>query len=860
MIAMVTFVVIFGSISVQSVITLNNKFTVLAEHPFVVSGAVYKIQNYLAQNRIRMSRLVMYNSAEDYAIVVYSIDALNASINAELEIMLERYLGTKETVIEIQNAYNEIIEQEMYFLNSGHLFNREDTNTFIQEKLDPHYNQISDLTKGILKFIDNTVNRLMRESKATVTMVVVSTTLFSIALIAIGIVLKRMVDARRKEREYRDFLFQVLSDHADTVFMIYNLPKDKIEYVFSNSMDILEIHPNKLQTSKMTIFEHCSGEDTTLENALRCNQIAAKMEQEYLFTKPLSNLAVWISLAVHPVETGDVVDRYIISVRDLTEIKNTQQILRDALLNAENANRAKSDFLSRVSHEIRTPMNAIIGMGNIAKSSIDNKERVEDCLKKINISSKHLLMLINDILDLSKIESGKLSAFNECFNITEALRNAITVIYPQTKEKNQTFEVSIPSIPTEMVIGDALRLNQILLNILSNAVKYTPADGNIKLQVKETIENDGKTAIFQIVVSDNGIGMSEDFQKKLFKPFEQEYHQNISRNNSTGIGMAITKNLVQLMSGVIMVKSEPNVGTTFTVELPFEINTESEKKYNKLPEFDALRVLFVDDDLTACENAVLLSKRIGVNLQWTTSPYDAYDFVQAANARNENFHVAFIDWKMPDQDGFELAKRIRSLVGNDMKIIIISSYDTDGLQYRLAESKADEFMPKPISKSIIYNLFLELVEKLKNLADLPSYHDMSPSKGKNTALVGKCILAVDDVEINLEIMELILTDRGIIVDKAVDGEEACEIFAATEEGHYDAILMDVQMPKMNGYDATRTIRKMHRKDAVTIPIIAMTADAFSEDVLMALDSGMNYHISKPIDSDKLFETLEKTML
>ncbi len=861
MTAMILFIFIFGYISVNSVIALSNNFNILAQHPFTVSAAVYKIQNIASENKLRMNRLVMFNDNKDYEMVDIAIKELEHSVFLETKTMEDRYLGPKSTVLEIEETFKKIVEIEEQLLEDGQNHSSDEIQEYIKNNLDPLYAQIDQLSNDMLTFINGTVKRLTKESKATVTTVVISTMFFSIALIAVGIVLKRLIDARTKERQYRDFLFQVFSDHADAVFMIYNLREDKIEFVFSNSMQILGIESSELENDKMKIFQYCHADgDSQLEEALRKNAVTSKLEKEYIFNNPVTKEEIWISFAVHPVETASSIERYILSIRDLTNIKNTQQILSDALLNAENANRAKSDFLSRMSHEIRTPMNAIIGMGNIAINSIENKVRVEDCLKKINISSKHLLMLINDILDMSKIESGKLSILNESFNITETFRNAIALIFPQTKDKKQTLEVVIPTFTNEIVIGDSLRLNQILLNILSNAIKYTPEGGEIKLEVKERSHSRENFVLFQIMISDNGIGMTEDFLKKIFEPFEQEYRQNASRSSSTGIGIAITKSLVQLMNGVITVKSEENQGTTFIVELPFEVNKESEEKFKNIPAFGNLRILFVDDDLTTCENAMLLFERMGANIQWTTSSTDAYDRVLAAHEHNMDYHIVFTDWKMFDQDGFELAKRIRDSVSAEIKIIIISSYDTEAIEDKLIYSGANEFMPKPISKSTVYNMLAETVESLNNTVDALLSGTLLPGNSLDATFAGKRILVVDDVDINLEIMDIILTERGIVVDKAVNGKEACEKFVTSQKGDYDAILMDVQMPEMNGYEATRTIRNMSHPAAASIPIIAMTADAFSEDVLMAIDAGMNFHISKPIDAEKLFEILQKSIL
>ncbi|MEG0114838.1 MAG: response regulator, partial [Hydrogenoanaerobacterium sp.] len=541
--------------------------------------------------------------------------------------------------------------------------------------------------------------------------------------------------------------------------------------------------------------------------------------------------------------------KYIITLVDETDDILAQHALKDALANAQSANNAKRDFLSRMSHEIRTPMNAIIGMTTIAGAAIDDKTRVEDCLAKISYSSKHLLMLINDILDMSKIESNKLSINNEPFDLYQFVNSFVSVAYTQAHAKGIKFtENMLGFAESTTYLGDSLRLNQILLNLTSNAIKFTEEGGSILLQVKR-IPSQEKSEHIRFTVTDTGIGMTEEAVSRIYLPFDQANATISKKYGGTGLGMSITKNLVTLMGGCIDVKSSLGKGTICTVELPFE---KSDTMLDALPEekLKGLNVLVVDDEQDMCEHTTLLLAKINIRAQWVLSGAKAVEKVTEAYNNGDSFDVCFIDWNMPNMDGIETTRKIRESVGSETPIIIITAYDWSDIEEKARAAGANAFISKPLFLSSIYNSLVNVTNGAFARAAAKPFEikDM---------LIGKRILVAEDNALNLEIAEEILKMSGATVECAHNGQEALDIFAASQPEYFDAILMDVQMPIMDGYEATQNIRKLNRQDAQKVPIIATTANAFTEDISAAIAAGMDSHLSKPIDIKQLYTELSK---
>lgn len=537
--------------------------------------------------------------------------------------------------------------------------------------------------------------------------------------------------------------------------------------------------------------------------------------------------------------------RYVLSKREVEAVALQKQIA----VAAQAANDAKSQFLSSISHDIRTPMNAIIGMTTIASTRLDDKERVKDCLNKIATSSRHLLGLINDVLDMSKIENGKFTINKEPVCLSDFMHDFISIIQPQVKAKHLELDLSILGIEDEIVITDSLRLHQIMQNIMSNAIKFTRENGKISLRMEQAPYDREGYSLYVFRFSDNGIGMSEEFQKVIFQPFERAATSTVSKTEGTGLGMSITKSIVDLMGGSISVTSRLNEGTTFTVSLPMQ--KEQQKECIATDLLKDLRCLIVDDDRDVCENTVLLLKEIGMHSEWVLNGADAVVYVESAHKRHLDYNAVILDWQMPDMDGIETARRIRNKVGDTLPIIILSAYDWTEIEDEAREVGITAFLAKPLFKSRLY-------ETMRNTL-MPTPDTQMEQNGliAHDKASGR-ILLVEDNTLNAEIAQTLLTDYGLHVDVASDGNEALEFFRA-DTNKYDIIFMDVQMPVMDGYHATAAIRDLESKNSKhshTV-IIGMSANAFKEDVDKALACGMDDYITKPIDIKKLQNLLRK---
>lgn len=533
----------------------------------------------------------------------------------------------------------------------------------------------------------------------------------------------------------------------------------------------------------------------------------------------------------------------------LREENRKKQALQEAFDAANRANNAKSEFLSKMSHDIRTPMNGIIGMTAIAAAHIDDKERVQDALGKITSSSRHLLGLINEVLDMSKIESGKIILNEEDFNLSDLIYDLLVMVQPQIKEHKHSLQVHLFDIEHEDVIGDSLRIQQVFVNIMGNAVKYTPDGGNLCITVREKPVRENLIGCYEFIFEDNGIGMSDEFIEHIFEPFSREEDSRTSKIQGTGLGMSIAHNIVRMMDGDILVESEIGKGSRFTVTVYLKLQDKENMTYEELA---GLSVLVADDDRICCESTCKLLEEIGMDAEWVLSGKEAIERVFNAKREGNDFYAVILDWKMPEMDGIKTAKEIRKIAGADVPLIILSAYDLSEIGMEAKEAGIDAFLNKPFFKSGIAGLFC----RLKSGKYESSISSM-PDDAEESNFSDKRVLLVEDVELNREIACEILGMTGIKIEEAENGKIAVDKFAASEKGYYDIILMDVQMPGMNGYEATEAIRALDREDAESVPIVAMTANAFAEDVQKAMQSGMNEHLAKPLDFEKLFKILKE---
>ena len=526
----------------------------------------------------------------------------------------------------------------------------------------------------------------------------------------------------------------------------------------------------------------------------------------------------------------------------------SHKALKDAYRAAENASRAKTEFLSNMSHDIRTPMNAIIGLTAIAGANIESQDRVVECLGKITKSSRHLLGLINEVLDMARIESGRMSLAEEDFSLPELVDNLLTLTKPAIDEHKHQLEVHVEHIEHEAVCGDSLRIQQVFVNLMSNAVKYTPDGGNITLTIKEKPNGFSELGCYEFSIEDNGIGMTPEFQKIMFEPFSRADDHRTTKVQGTGLGMAIARNIVNLMNGNIQVESAPNKGTKITVTVYLKLQ-ENEKEQEK--ELLDLPVLVVDDDKTCCESTVATLQEIGIAGEWVLTGKEAVERCAARHKTGRDYFAVILDWKMPEMDGIATARRIRECVGEEVTIIILTSFDFSEIEEEARAVGVNAFMAKPLFRSRLTATLRQFTSGKKEKNARNYLEDFAKEN-----YAGKRILLVEDNALNREIATEIIGMTGVTIDSAENGKIAVEKVMEAPEKWYDLIFMDIQMPIMNGYEATAAIRALAGSRG-KVPIIAMTANAFAEDVQLAKNTGMNEHIAKPLDLNKLNDVLKQ---
>ena len=675
-----------------------------------------------------------------------------------------------------------------------------------------------------------------------------------LALLVILLIVRRShTTLRRKNTEilYRDELFQKLSRNVDDVFLMVDVKTTKADYVSPNIERLLGIPWREVrQDARVLAALHPNGFPERDKNYLKGLLSGQQREWDFEFEHRETKERRWF----HVIAIGSEVEgraKYILVLSDRTADKQVNQALSNAVAAAETANRAKSTFLSNMSHDIRTPMNAIIGFTTLALSNIDDKERVKDYLAKTLASSNHLLSLINDVLDMSRIESGKIHLEEVEVNLSDVLHDLKTIVSGQIYAKQLELYMDVMDVTDEDVYCDKTRLNQILLNLLSNAIKFTPAGGTVSVRVRQLAGKVRGCGQYEFRIKDNGIGMSPEFAKKIFEPFERERTSTVSRIQGTGLGMAITKNIVDMMGGTIEVQTAQGKGTEFTVCVPMRAQTE-QRTVEKITELEGLKALVVDDDFNTCDSVTKMLVKVGMRAEWTLSGKEAVLRARQSIEMSDAYHAYIIDWRLPDMNGIEVTRRIRSL-NDDTPIIILTAYDWSDIEVEAKAAGVTAFCSKPMFMSDLRETLMSaLGQKQTDAAQglLPE---------KNADFKGKQILLVEDNELNREIAQEILREYGFLVDTAENGAVAVEKVSTAAPGSYDLVLMDVQMPIMDGYTATRKIRALDDPARATLPIIAMTANAFDEDRRNALESGMNGFLSKPIVIGDLVQELHKIL-
>ena len=698
--------------------------------------------------------------------------------------------------------------------------------------------------------VNASMNSLQRS-----TILLVSVVVFCIAAFLISFIIQKgRTNLRKKDTEilYRDELFQKLSMNVDDVFLMLDVKTYQADYVSPNAEKLLGITAEQIRKDICVLGKLDPENSRDAEkNYLEEIQVHEQKEWDFEYIHLKTGEKRWFhNIAMCSEVNGK--KKYILVMSDRTDDWKMNQALSEAVRAAETANKAKSTFLSNMSHDIRTPMNAIIGFTTLAVSNIDDQKRVRDYLGKILSSSNHLLSLINDILDMSRIESGKIHLEETEVSLSDVLHDLKTIISGQIHAKQLELYMDAMDVTNENVYCDKTRLNQVLLNLLSNAVKFTPAGGTVSVRLKQLPGTAKGSALCEIRVKDNGIGMSQEFVKKIFSPFERERTSTVSRTQGTGLGMAITKNIVDMMGGTIEVQTAQGKGTEFIVRLPFRIQPE-QHRIEKIAELEGLKALVVDDDFNTCDSVTKMLVRVGMRSEWTLSGREAVLRARQSMELGDAFHAYIIDWRLPDMNGIEVTRQIRSL-GDDTPIIILTAYDWSDIEAEAKAAGVTAFCAKPLFMSDIREILMTAIGQSQAGAE----DSILPEAGSDFR--GRCILLVEDNELNSEIAVEILNEYGFLVDTAKNGAEAVEKVKNSTPGNYDLVLMDVQMPVMNGYEATKEIRALDNPALAGITILAMTANAFDEDRKKALECGMDGFLSKPIVIEELISTLHDNLL
>ena len=686
------------------------------------------------------------------------------------------------------------------------------------------------------------------------TVLIVTAFALCLAVLAILLILqKSRVKLRRKNTEllYREELFAKLSLNVDDVFMMVDAKTVRVDYVSPNIERLLGIPGQKVRQDIEVLKNLHQKDAPDREIDFLAGLISGQQrEWNFDFMHQQTGEHRWF----HNIAMGSEVEgrrKYILVMSDRTADKKMNQALSEAVHAAETANRAKSTFLSNMSHDIRTPMNAIIGFTTLAVSNIDNKEKVRDYLGKILASSNHLLSLINDVLDMSRIESGKIHLDETEVNLSDVLHDLKTIVSGQIHAKQLELYMDAMDVTDEDVYCDKTRLNQVLLNLLSNAIKFTPAGGTVSVRLKQLTSKKRGCGQYEIRVKDNGIGMSPEFVKKIFEPFERERTSTVSKTQGTGLGMAITKNIVDMMGGTIEIQTEQGKGTEFIVCVPLRIQSER-RPVEKIAALEGVKALVVDDDFNTCDSVTKMLIKVGMRSEWTLSGKEAVLRARQSMEMGDAFHAYIIDWRLPDMNGIEVTRQIRGL-GDDTPIIILTAYDWSDIEVEARAAGVTAFCSKPMFMSDLrQTLMTALGQKVTGEEE-----ELLPNKSED--FKGKKILLVEDNELNREIAMEILGEYGFQVDTAENGAVALQKVSTSAPGCYDLVLMDVQMPIMDGYEATRQIRALENPALAGIPILAMTANAFEEDKKSALDCGMNGFLSKPIIMEELVHELQKIL-
>lgn len=821
----------------------------IKNHPYRVLNAAGTLQNDVDNVHISFEQLKNINTPEVVESVRDQTRIFYEDAEEQLNIIEQQYLGDPQDVQNLRALMEEMQKQQDEFLDYAAADERseEEIVAYREAYLNQTYEEFDNQLELILDYARQKFTYFYQQADRTGMFTIGISGFIFIAVLAVLLIYQHVLGWQTARLQNQNQLFGLLSRTIDHIFMIHEPGHPNQTFVSENAKRILGFEPESDLVTMDLLFRYMKEEDR--RNIEELFRFTDRSYWSAIFHYKHPNLSEEKIFALQTYRTdAKGRDLYITVLTDETDTIKTQRRLEKAIVQANQANQAKSEFLSRMSHEIRTPMNGIIGMVMIAQQNQDDRDRVADCLRKINLSSRHLLSLINDVLDMSKIESGRLEINRTKFDFRGFMKSLNNVIYGQAIEKGIDYTVVFVGDVEETLVGDSLRVNQILMNLLSNALKFTPRGGKITLKVSRLQMKDDKIWL-NFEVTDTGCGIASENYDKIFRAFEQENSGVSQTYGGTGLGLSISKRFAEMMDGKISVASTLGKGSTFSVLLPFEHAEQNEKAEW---DFSNLSVLVADDDPDSLAHARSLLRKMGTRVDITDNGYEAVAKTERAQNKEKPYDLCLIDWKMPFIDGVETIRRIKEAsVTGKPAAVLMTAYDSGEIQQKAKSCGAFSIVTKPLFESSLAAI----------LKDLSGEHagETQQEGMADGDFRGRRFLVVEDNDLNLEIAVELLSATGAEIEEARDGAEAVEKFEASLPGYYDLILMDVQMPKMNGYEATKAIRSLNREDAVRIPILAMTANAFSEDVEKSINCGMNGHISKPIDLKEIFEKITKAV-
>ena len=844
-------VLVLLGLSMSSIGRVISNLNDIANHPFQVVEQTGSLRSLTEQTSLIMTRFRFTNTPDVVEDVRQRVDAFYAKMDPLLDEIQASYMGPGEDVDTLREQLSAVQEAQYQMMDYAAADDRtaQQIDDYQSLYLDPLQLQLDQCMENILSNSHDNFYILWDSSRTTYRLFIVAsvfiTLVVAVALISYNILISRLIRTVRQKSD----LFDLLCRTVEQVFVI-SCPSDpKQDYISPNCRSVfcLEQDPGDIDATLKEIYQGIRPQDLPNFEAPPSPPDGGYYNSTFRYENSRTGGERNFSFQIYQASLEGADYRFTV-ITDETNALAFQQQLQNAVEEARRASQAKGDFLSRMSHEIRTPMNGIIGMTTVARQHIGDQDKVADCLEKISLSSRHLLVLINDVLDMSKIESGKLELRNEPFDFTSFVESVTNVIAPQAADRDVEFQVTLRGVPDAAFSGDLLRLNQVTMNLLSNALKFTPAGGSVTLRITP-LQETAETMWLRFEVIDTGAGIAEENFEKIFGAFEQENHTVTARYGGTGLGLSISRRFVEMMGGHISVSSRVGEGSTFTFEIPLARVAEGAVESVLPPSLKGVRVLVVDDDQDSCEYASLLLERMGCRPTVTHSGPQALELAHAAHEAGKPFQLYLIDWKMPGMDGLSLVRSLRSEPHSEgAASLMVSSYDTADLAAPARAAGADAVTAKPLFPTSLSTL-------LGSLLGTPAPAVPSPPAD----LHGRRLLVVEDNALNLEIALELLSPSGALLEQAENGQEAVDKFAAAPVGWYDAILMDVQMPVMDGYEAARTIRSMDRPEAAGVVILAMTANAFSEDVQKSLEAGMDGHISKPIDIEIVLSKLSRVL-